>query len=403
VLFQQQIGRGLRLMPGKESCLVLDFVGQHRTDFRFDRLFSAITGLSRNRLIQAVEHGFTELAPGCHIHLQRQTREQVLRSLRTLTQQSWRRLVAEVQSFARLRDVEKVDLSEFLNEQRIELSEVYRGSGHSGWTTLKRDAGLLPGEGSEAEAKLSGRLGALLHVDDAVYLQTIQEIAKEPDGFEAAPATDQLRAQMLTYQILGGPRAAGAQVLRERLAEHPLCAEELVELTTVLLARSRVDPVPIPGAEDFPLHLHGAYHIREILTGAGFLTESRYTPFQAGVLALHDRKMELLFVTLDKSAGFHDRISYRDYAISPTRFHWQTQNSAGPDTPAGRRYLESAKNGWTFQLFVRARIGAPYRACGPVRLADEADVTGDRPMSITWTLEVPLPPKLFSEYSVLRG
>jgi superfamily II DNA or RNA helicase len=30
VLFQQQIGRGLRLAPGKESCLVLDFVGQHR-------------------------------------------------------------------------------------------------------------------------------------------------------------------------------------------------------------------------------------------------------------------------------------------------------------------------------------------------------------------------------------
>lgn len=30
VLFQQQIGRGLRLAPGKEGCLVLDFVGQRR-------------------------------------------------------------------------------------------------------------------------------------------------------------------------------------------------------------------------------------------------------------------------------------------------------------------------------------------------------------------------------------
>jgi hypothetical protein len=44
VLFQQQIGRGLRLAPGKESCLVLDFVGQHRADFRFDRLLSSLTG-----------------------------------------------------------------------------------------------------------------------------------------------------------------------------------------------------------------------------------------------------------------------------------------------------------------------------------------------------------------------
>lgn len=403
VLFQQQIGRGLRLMPGKESCLVLDFVGQHRADFRFDRLFSAITGLSRNRLIQAVEHGFTDLAPGCHIHLQRQTREQVLRSLRTLTQQRWSRLVAEVQTFARLRNVEHVELGEFLREQRIGLSEVYRKSGRGGWTTLKRDAGLLSGEGSEAEAKLSGRLGALLHVDDPVYLQTAREIAKAAGRTEADLPTDQRRAQMLTYQLLGGPRSAAPRALREKLAEHAHCAEELTELTGVLAARSRVDPLPIPGAEDLPLLLHGAYQIREILTAAGFLTASRYTPFQAGVLALREREMELLFVTLDKSAGFHDRISYHDYAVSPTRFHWQTQNSAGPDTPAGRRYLQSATNGWTFQLFVRPRKGDPYRACGPVRLADRADISGDRPMSITWTLEVPLPPGLFSEFSVLRG
>jgi hypothetical protein len=34
--------------------------------------------------------------------------------------------------------------------------------------------------------------------------------------------------------------------------------------------------------------------------------------------------------------------SRTDYAISAERFHWQSQNSAGPDTPGGRRYLESA-------------------------------------------------------------
>jgi hypothetical protein len=30
-------------------------------------------------------------------------------------------------------------------------------------------------------------------------------------------------------------------------------------------------------------------------------------------------------------------------------------------------------------------------------------LTGDRPMNITWTLGIPLPPKLFAEFSVLRG
>lgn len=104
-------------------------------------------------------------------------------------------------------------------------------------------------------------------------------------------------------------------------------------------------------------------------------------------------------MTLDKSEGYHDRIAY-DYAISAERFHWQTQNSAGPDTPAGRRYLEGREQGWQFQLFVRPRKGDAYRACGPVTL-ELAE--GDRPMTIVWKLQMPLPARLFREFSVLRG
>lgn len=124
---------------------------------------------------------------------------------------------------------------------------------------------------------------------------------------------------------------------------------------------------------------------------------------RAGVLPLNDRRIELMFVTLDKSSGYHADIAYQDYAISPSRFHWQTQNAAGPDTPAGRRYVESGTNGWRFQLFVRLTKSDPYRVCGPAFVADPEHITGDRPMSIEWTLEVPLPARFFSEFSVLRG
>jgi hypothetical protein len=120
------------------------------------------------------------------------------------------------------------------------------------------------------------------------------------------------------------------------------------------------------------------------------------------VLPIRDRQTEFLFVTLDKSEGFHDRIAYHNYAISPALFHWQTQSSAGPDTPGGRRYLESATNGRSFQLFVRVNKEAPYRACGPVRITSPDDIAGDRPMSITWSMVVPLTPGLFREFSVLR-
>ena len=406
VLFQQQIGRGLRLSPGKESCLVLDFVGQHRSEFRFDRLLSSLTGLSRRELVDGVDNGFGSLPPGCHIHLQPQSREQVLQSLRTLITQNWRRLKIELQTYAALKGRTSVRLGDFLHDQALDLEDVYRmgtGQGRSGWTALKRDAGLIVAEPGPEEDYFSRRFGDLLHVDDPRRLK-VMAAAGAWQGQGKPELVDTQRAlgiQMLAYQIDGRhEQAAGHEAFAERLQRHPANAAELVELSGLLQARSTLGANSVPGLEDTPLCLHAAYGAREVLTAMGWLTATRRAPFQAGVLPLSGRKTELLFVTLDKSEGYHDRISYQDYAISAERFHWQTQNSAGPDTSSGRRYLESATNGWQFQLFVRPRKGDAYRACGRVALES---AEGNRPMNIVWKLDTPLPVRLFREFSVLRG
>ena len=405
LLFQQQIGRGLRLAKHKDSCLVLDFVGQHRADFRFDRLLSSLTGLSRRELVESVERGFGALPPGCHIHLQRQTREQVLRSLRAITNQNWPRLRSELQAYVALRGRTAICLGDFLRDQALDLDDVYRastGQVRSGWTALKRDAGLIVGEPGPEEEYFSRRFADLLHFDDPRRCDLLATVAAASSGASPAPqAIDPVAAQMLAYQVDGRHAQVGAAgAFLQRLRLNPDIGEELGELAGLLQARSTIAAEPLPGLEDTPLCLHAAYGVREVLTAVGWLTASRRTPFQAGVLPLKNRKTELLFVTLDKSEGYHERIAYRDYAISTERFHWQTQNSAGPDTVAGRRYLDGAKQGWQFQLFVRARKSDAYRACGPVMLES---AEGDRPMTIVWRLRVPLPARLFREFSVLRG
>src|SRR5713101_6275760 len=68
-LFLQQLGRGLRLSPGKSVCTVLDFVGHHRTEFRFDRRFRALLGGSRKDLAEQIRTGFPFLPAGCHMEL----------------------------------------------------------------------------------------------------------------------------------------------------------------------------------------------------------------------------------------------------------------------------------------------------------------------------------------------
>ena len=400
VLFQQQIGRGLRLSPGKESCLILDFVGRHREDFRFDRLLSTLTGLPRGQLIEAVDKGFGSLPPGCHIHLQRQAREQVLRSLRKLVQQNWRRLQTELQAYAALRGRSAVRLATFLREQAIGLDELYRSQGRSGWTNLKRDAGLLATPPGAEDGYFGRRFGDLLHVDDPARTDLLLKVAEPGASYAPQGERERQLLQMFAYQVDGQTRQTGSgEDFLQRLRAHPELLAELGEIGEVLQSTSSLQQRAVPGLEDVPLCLHAAYGVREILTAVGWLTAARRTPFQAGVLALHERKVELLFVTLDKREGYHEKIAYHDYAISAERFHWQSQNSAGPETPAGRRYLESPGNGWRFQLFVRTAKGQPYRACGPVTL-EQAE--GSKPMSIHWRLEVPLPGPLFRAFSILR-
>lgn len=401
LLFQQQLGRGLRLSATKESCLVLDFVGQHNAEFRYDRLLSSITGQSRRALIDSLENEFSALPAGCHIQLQHQVRQRVLAHLKSHVNQGWRNLQRELQALTALRG-KPPDLAEFLHEQGLELSDIYRDNARAGWSTLRRDAGLLVSEPGPEEAYFSRRFASLCHRDALNQVGALR-LGAERAATPHAPltASDTALLQMLAYQVDGQSSQVGGPVqFLTRLGSNPHAVTELRDLADVLEVRSTLPSVPLPGFEETPLLLHGQYSSREIQTAVGWLTEAARPAAREGVLRLREQRIELMFVTLDKSSGYHETVNYHDYAMSPSRFHWQSQNSAAPETPIGQQYLGSPGNGWRFQLFVRANRSAPFIACGPVTLVES---TGARPMNIVWQLETPLPARRFREFSVLRG
>jgi len=403
VLYQQQLGRGLRLFFGKTSCLILDFVGRHREDFRFDRLYQILTGLSRFHLIKAVEQGFSQLPPGCHLYLDRVSRERVLASLRQVTQKTWPRLRAELSAYVILRGTRNIRLAEFIRDQGLEIGDLYRKQSPSGWMALRRAVGLETRTEGPDELWLGRRYADLLNTTDPTCLNLWQRVAKQ--GATLWPHLDDAdckRVQMLAYQLHGtGQTLLDGPTLLAQLDANPVMLEELGELATYLDEASDLDPRPLPGVPtDWPLTLYASYSRREILTAVGYHDAKRRPSQREGVLPLQNQRIELLFVTLDKREGFHSAVAYHDYAISPERFHWQTQNSAGPETKAGLRYLESSTNGWRFQLFVRETRDNAFVALGPVIL-EKAE--SSKPMSITWRLAVPLPAELFRRYSVLRA
>jgi Domain of unknown function (DUF3427) len=183
------------------------------------------------------------------------------------------------------------------------------------------------------------------------------------------------------------------------LKARPTIVRELEELQEVLEDRIALAEDRRPVAE-WALSLHRHYSRREIAAGVGYVEAgNKSLNLQGGILKL-DRDRELLFVTLDKSGKeFSPTTRYRDYASSPDLFHWETQANASVSRPSGRRYVESASNGWSFFLFVRTDPDADFAFLGPVRYQSHS---GDRPIAVTWRLEYAMPAALYERYATLR-
>jgi Domain of unknown function (DUF3427) len=111
--------------------------------------------------------------------------------------------------------------------------------------------------------------------------------------------------------------------------------------------------------------------------------------FHHGIRRLGIRGFELLYFLFDRfqffQAGYCWHVSS---TTSVSVFHWQSQSQTSEESDAGRRYVEQAKNGWTFLAFVRPTVEEEFVAIG--RMEYESH-TGSRPMSITWRLSVVAP------------
>ena len=390
VLFQQQIGRGLRLYPDKESCLILDFIGTYSQEFRFDILFRSLTNQSRKALKDSVEHSFGVLPPGCYIQFDKVSRERVLANLKLTLQLNARRLQAELAAWSSSKDKTAIKLKDFLIENRIELVDVYAGNHY--WTEHKRTVGIPCQDQGPLEAKWSKRLFSLFSIDDRVLLA-------EWHHFITTGAGDTVRLQMLIYQFETSALMGSAEFL-SALKDNPAFKSELLEIIGWQLDQSNRSSIPVSSTHSYPLSLFCRYTRQQILCAVEHHTNEKRPAFREGCLPIEATRTELMFVTLDKTSGFAASVQYHDYAISSELFHWQTQNRASATNATGRRYLDSQSgNGWRFQIFVRENQDAGFVALGEVEMRDHKI---QKPIQITWRLKNPMPIDIYKRFSVIR-
>lgn len=398
LLFLQQLGRGLRKSPGKSVCTVLDFVGQHRKEFRYDRRFQALLGGSRASVIRQVERGFPFLPAGCHMELDRVAAERVIENIRGGIPTRLTELVAELRSLA----VERpgLALGEFLSASGLELEEVYKNN--RSWTDLRELAALHTEAKGGSESELRRACGRLLHVDDRQRLQTWRGLlvgATVPD-VGSMSLSEQRSFLMLLVQLLGKVASADSSLQdgADLLWSHPQIRSELIELFDVLTERIQHVSKQLHRPVDVPLQVHARYTRQEILCACGVNAGVRERPWREGVYFAAGIHADLFVFTLDKtSGGFSPTTRYRDYAISRDLVHWESQSGTRADSPTGQRYQDHAKEGSQILLF--GRPTADDRAFHFLGPATYVTHKGEMPMAITWRLEHPLPGDLYQMYA----
>jgi superfamily II DNA or RNA helicase/HKD family nuclease len=403
-VFLQQLGRGLRRTPNKPVLTVLDFIGQHRAEFRFEKQFRALTNLSRNRLVDNIERGFPQLPSGCQIILEGKSKDLVLDNIRTQLKATITTLAKEVRDYSTPR------LATYLHKSRRDIGELYKSD--NSWTKILRKAGVLREEALPGETDLLKRVHAFLHIDDPDRAETyLRLLADDAPDYDMLSPTEQAYARMLFFNLWDN--AGGFSDYRhglESLRTQRAFRDELRQVLAYVLDRTDHFPLPLEGAlSQVPLKIHSAYNRSEILSALGVAQFGGQMPreFGQGVRWVEEIKTDALLITLEKSErDFSPTVRYKDYALSPTRFHWESQNATGETSATGMRYRQHASEGSHVLLFLRRykrnSIGKsePWMLLGPATYRGH---TGSKPMAITWELQHELPADVWAYSAIAAG
>ena len=403
-VFLQQLGRGLRWAEGKRVLTVLDFVGQVRREYRYDVRYRALIGGTRHQVERAIEADFPLLPPGCALKLDRIAKETVLRNLRAAVRNARARLADDLRVLG-----PETRLRGLMEDAGVELEEIYTrpGSGHC-FIELRQRAGF---EQSPVEDSRLKAIGRLLHVDDHERIETWRDLllGDRSSGIEGLQGRKH-RLGLMLFALLGGRRQAigEADQILDRVCGSPELRREIGDLLDILADRIRTVSRPLDPASDAPLASHATYTLGEIVAAHAHTDKRGALVFpQGGVLWNKATQTDLLFVTLEKSdRDYSPTTRYADYPISPTLFHWESQNTASPDTPTGRRYVEQPARGTNVVLFVRERKRdgrgetLPYHCLGRAHYRSHES---ERPMKILWELERSMPGWFYQAGKVVEG
>ena len=325
-------------------------------------------------------------------------RDVVLANVRRSLTLNRRELVAEVRSAGDL------ELAHWLAETGHEIADVLKAGS---WTGLRRAAGLPTPDAGTAEVQLLKRVASLLHVDDTERALIYRRLLIEPVDYAGLGEREQRYARMLFFSLWpNGGGLTSYQAGLDLLHRHPAVADELHQMVGLGLAGAEHVAGPLEaGMAQVTLRTGARYSREETLAALDWASLTRKpSAFVAGVVWSQAVQTDAFFVTLRKNEReYSPTTMYRDYALSPELFHWESQNATAVASPTGQRYLHHRANGSHVLLLARQEKStewggpAPFLCLGP---ASYVSHRGERPIAITWRLRHPMPAGVFRRAAV---
>jgi superfamily II DNA or RNA helicase/HKD family nuclease len=413
-IFVQQLGRGLRLHPLKDELTVLDFIGQYRQEFRVAERYKDLLSDQTVPLKVQVRDGFVGLPPGCSITLERIARERVMAAIEPAGLGLRQRLIEAAEEM-RDRLGRIPTLAEMVRGTGIDLRAFYATSAAGTWTGVRESLNAASiGAASSLEPFLAPLQALATLTDRALAEHGLSLLARlaQGDPLSDADRGDRRNEAMLVefadpvQQYFDLSRPPMLDDVCRLLSEHATLRDECSSLLDAIrglpLGPSLAEAGSIP--RTVPLGLHSRYVRGQVVAACGW-PHAWTTVHQSGVLWLEPIGTYLMFVTLDKThEAFTERTRYRDYAVSPTEFHWESQASATPTSADGQRILRASRGEASMWLFLRMaredQYGTePFVFMGGFR---PTRIEGSQPMSITGTLDTPMPAEWFEIASRAR-
>ncbi len=406
-VFLQQLGRGLRLTEGKEALTVLDFVGQARQEYSFfEEKFRALLSRSRKTIEGEIRAGFINVPKGCSIQLEKMAQEYILENIKNAINNK-KNLLRKLKDLIERKNELQVEV--LFTHYHVNPRDVYgRKSNRFTVSGLAVQGGLLRGLviDSERESQMALALGRLSFANSRHWLSFLLKILpelKEKKGslVQKLSGVERIMLTMFHYTLWGkGIKDLGGRfrTIEEAIfwaLQNDLIYRELMDLLAYQYKKIDFLDKPLENMGfACPLDLYCAYTLDQILVALGRHTEEKKSHFQEGVLYLKEKRLDVFFVTLNKSEkDYSPSTMYHDYSINEELFHWQSQGRTTIESPTGQRYINQRGSGGNVLFFVReyneeANLTSPYICLG---LADYQNHYGSAPVSIVWKMREAMP------------